>query len=247
MKISLVLSGGGSRGAFHLGVICALQKRNIQIAAISGSSIGAIIGVIIANGIGAKDILNLAKTNEFRKIFKFNYFKNGIFGGFYKFDENAQILHSLIKHQNLQDLQIPVFITCFDYLSAKKVVFSSGNALKIALGSCAIPPIFAPVKYQNYLLCDGGIVDNFPISPLLNLNHKILGVDLHPQKIYSHSPKIQLKRILRANLSPQAQYLSDKCDYLIFDERVDKFKIFSLKNFDEMFELGYENGLKIKI
>lgn len=246
MKISLVLSGGGSRGAFHLGVIYALQKRNIQIAAISGSSIGAIIGVIIANGIGAKDILSLAKTSEFKKIFKFNYFRNGIFGGFYKFDEDAQILHSLIKHQNLQDLQIPVFVTCFDYLSAKKIIFSSGNALKIALGSCAIPPVFAPVKYQNYLLCDGGIVDNFPLSPLLNLNHKILGVDLHPQ-IYSHSPKIQLKRILCANLSPQAQSLSDKCDYLICDERVDKFKIFSLKNFDEMFELGYENGLKIKI
>lgn len=234
-------------GVLFIWALYALQKRNIQIAAISGSSIGAIIGVIIANGIVAKDILSLAKTNEFRKIFKFNYFKNGIFGGFYKFDEDAQILHSLIKCEKLENLQIPVFITCFDYLSAKKIVFSSGNALKIALGSCAIPPIFAPMKYQNYILCDGGIVDNFPISPLLSLNHKILGIDLHPQQIYSHAPKIKLKRILCANLSPQAQYLSDKCDYLICDKRVDKFKIFSLRNFDEMFELGYENGLKIKI
>ena len=48
LKISLALSGGAARGAFHLGVIAALERNNVEIAAVSGTSIGAVLGVLLS-------------------------------------------------------------------------------------------------------------------------------------------------------------------------------------------------------
>ena len=74
MKLSLALSGGAARGAFHVGVIAALEKHNIAIAAVSGTSIGAVIAAGVGSGTSAFDMIRLFKSKAFRKVFCFNYF-----------------------------------------------------------------------------------------------------------------------------------------------------------------------------
>ena len=62
LKISLALSGGAARGAFHLGVIAALERNNVEIAAVSGTSIGAVIAVSVGSRVSAFDMLRLFIT-----------------------------------------------------------------------------------------------------------------------------------------------------------------------------------------
>lgn len=242
MEISLVLSGGGARGIFHLGVIKALIQKGFKIKAISGSSIGSVIASLIASGNEPEKIFELAKKPKFKEIFKFSYLKNGLFGGFYKFNENAEILKDFKIVDKIENMKMQIFITCLDLKTSKRVVFSSGDTLKICFGSCAIMPIFTPVIYNDFILSDGGFVNNFPISPLLELPYKIVGIDLHAQ---NESSEISLKKAIRASMSSQSEVLASKCDLLIATPKLNKFKIFSLKNFDEMYELGYQTALNL--
>jgi NTE family protein len=71
MKINLALSGGAFRGAFHLGFLEAIDGK-IEINAIAGSSIGALIGASYVCGVKPQKQLELLKSKAFKKVFKFN-------------------------------------------------------------------------------------------------------------------------------------------------------------------------------
>jgi len=77
LTVSLALSGGAARGAFHLGVIAAMERLGIEIGAISGTSIGSVIAVGIGSGVSAFDLLRLFQSKAFRAIFELNYCKGG--------------------------------------------------------------------------------------------------------------------------------------------------------------------------
>lgn len=238
MRVALVLGGGAARGAFHLGVIARLEELGVEICAISGVSVGAIIASSVASGLRAREILEIIKTKEFKKAIKFNYFNKS----FFKIDKKAKIIKILAPISNLEDMKIPVFITCVDLLSGKRVVFSSGKTIDICLGSSALLPLFSAISYENFLLADGGFVDNFPISPLVGLNEKILGIDLYAMSNLEKNTNWGLKRAMRMSLSSCSNSQSHLCDYLIAEPGVNKFKLFSFKELDECFKLGFETA-----
>lgn len=241
MRVSLVLGGGAARGAFHLGVIARLEELGVEICAISGVSIGAIIACSVASGLSAREILAILSSDEFRKVIKFNYFKKS----FFKIDKNAKIIQKLAPIERLENLKIPVFITCIDLLSGKKVVFSSGKSVDICLGSSALVPLFGAISYENYLLADGGFVDNFPIGSLALREEKILGVDLYAMSGLENV-KWGLKRAMRMSLSSYSNSQRHLCDYIIAEPLINKFKLFSFKELDECFKLGFEAVKKLE-
>jgi NTE family protein len=67
-KVGLVLSGGGSSGLCHIGVIKALEENNIPIDYITGTSIGSLIGAYYAAGYSPAEMEELVKTGFFQKI-----------------------------------------------------------------------------------------------------------------------------------------------------------------------------------
>ena len=166
LKISLALSGGAARGAFHLGVIAALERNNVEIAAVSGTSIGAVIAVSVGSRVSAFDMLRLFKSRAFRKVFQFNYFKKGIL----RINEKATILKEIAPIDRLEQMKIPTFVTCVDLPSGEIVRFNEGETIKLAIASSALIPIFRPIVYENYTLIDGGFMDNLPVEPLLGLS-----------------------------------------------------------------------------
>lgn len=242
MRVALVLGGGAARGAFHLGVIARLEELGVEICAISGVSIGAIVASSVASGLRAREILEIIKTKEFKKAIKFNYFNKS----FFKIDKKAKIIKILAPISNLEDMKIPIFITCVDLLSGKKVVFSSGKSIDICLGSSALVPLFPAVSYENFLLADGGFVDNFPIGPLVGLGEKILGIDLYAMSNLEKNTNWGLKRAMRMSLSSCSNSQSHLCDHLIAEPRINKFKLFSFNEFDECFNLGFEAAIGLE-
>lgn len=239
MKISLVLSGGAARGAFHLGVLQALDEFGIEIEAISGSSIGAIIGTSYACGVSPKQQLEIFCCDEFKKAFKFNYFNKGLFS----INKKVAILHELIPIKNLEDLKIPMHITTIDLISGRVISFDKGDAKSLCIASASLIPLFKPVAYEGYELVDGGIMDNLPLGVLQKYNYPIFGVDLHPmQQGFKNSMSGIIKRSMFLMWRASVEEKIKQCDLYISDDKLSDFSLFSFKKLQKLFDLGYERA-----
>lgn len=236
MDISLALSGGASRGAFHLGVLDKFDELGVSIRAMSGASIGSFVAVAYASGLSPKEILNIIKSKEFKKLFGLNF----TFKSFIKVDENSDIIQNFTKFKRLEDLLIPVIISATDLKSNEVIYFESGDVVKIVLGSCAIVPMFKAIEYDKYQLVDGCFVDNLPAKPLAKFGYPIVAVDLQPlEQIEKVGILSSTRRALQIALTPSKKKLQKNTIY-ITDEDLAKFSLFSFKKFDEMFEMGRE-------
>lgn len=241
LKCTVALSGGASRGPFHLGVLSYLDDIGIKIEKISGSSIGAIIGASYCAGVSPKEQLKIFSSKDFKKIFKFNYFKNGIFS----INEYSEILAELSNNtSNIKDLRIPLSVTAFDIKNGERIVFEEGELVKILLGTAALVPLFKPIKYKNYLLVDGGFVDNLPVTPLLKLELPVISVNLHPFVPYKNSTSTlkTFKRTIRNSFFYQSDNNHKTAQYQICSQDILNYPILSFKNFDQLYELGYETA-----
>ena len=159
-KVGLALGSGGVKGLAHIGVIKALLENDIPIDYIAGSSIGALIGAHFA---AEKDIKNT------EKIALETSWKNaivlldpGLRGGIIKGDKTEKLIKQWLNNHTFDSLKIPLTVIATDLLSGQEVDFSSGNLINALRASISVPPIFQPVKFQGYLLCDGGLTNPLP-------------------------------------------------------------------------------------
>lgn len=234
MQISLALSGGAARGAFHLGVLDKFDEIDIEVKAISGASIGAFIAVAYGSGVSPKETLSIIKSKEFKKTFKLNFNLKS----FVKIDENSDIVRKFTKINDLKDMPITVIISATDLNTNEVIYFSSGDTAKIVLGSCAIVPMFSPIKYDKYNLVDGCFVDNLPAKALQGFNYPIVAVDLQPLKPMKNVGVLSsTRRALEIALTPSREKLKEYSIY-ITDDDLSNYSFFSFKKFDEMFEMG---------
>ena len=171
-NISLVLSGGGARGIVHIGVIEELEKQGFNIHAIAGTSMGSVVGGIYAAGNLNKFkewILNLDKLDVF-KLIDFTLINSG----FVKGDKIFNELKKFIPEINIEDLNIDYFAIATDLTNRKEVVFNEGNLLKAIRASVSIPSVFTPVKKDQAILVDGGVINNIPINHAKRIDQDIL-------------------------------------------------------------------------
>ncbi len=160
--ISLVLSSGGARGLAHIGVIEELEKQGFEIKSIAGTSMGALIA-----GLYAMDklqeykewVLTLDKLDIFRLI-DFTFSSQGLIKG----DRIFKKMKTFIADKNIEDLKIPFTAVATDITNEKEVIFSKGSVYDAVRASIAIPTVFTPVKKENILLVDGGVLNPIPIS-----------------------------------------------------------------------------------
>ena len=180
-NVALVLSSGGSRGLAHIGVIHELVKQGFQITSVSGSSIGSVIGGLYAMG----------KLHEYTKwvstfnkmdvwgFMDFTLTTNGLLKGERVFDK----MKTFIPDMNIEDMPIPFAAVATDILHEKEVVFTKGSFYEAVRASVAIPAVFTPVKYNNTILVDGGILNPIPIEHVRRKNGDILiVVNLYGEK-----------------------------------------------------------------
>lgn len=239
LKISLALSGGAARGAFHLGVIAACERHGIEIGAISGTSIGAVIATGVGSGVSAFDMIRLFKSEAFRKVIGFNYFQKGLF----RIDEKASILREICPVSSLEEMRIPTFINCVDLHTGEIMRFEKGDAIKLAIASSALIPIFRPISYHKHLLIDGGFMDNLPISPLLDYAYPIVSVNLHPLHVKEkHTLISMIKRSLFLLFMASSSLQISKSDLYITDPKLSSFGLFTFSELMRCFELGYARG-----
>lgn len=201
-SVGLVMSGGGAKGAAHIGVIKALEENDIPIDYITGTSIGAIIGSLYAIGYTPDEMLELITSKEFgywqtgtvEEEYSY-YFRDPYptpeFGHFsIQFSDSLQvktnffprsIINPIQMNQafmalfspatakagwNFDNLFVPFRCVASDVFSKKAVVFKNGDLGDAVRASMSFPFVFQPIWKDSVPLFDGGIYDNFPVTPM---------------------------------------------------------------------------------
>ena len=235
-EVTLCLSGGAARGAYQLGVISVLQEQGIEIKAISGTSIGALIEASLACGKKAAYIFDVMRSREFRSVFKLRLG----YGYIFQLNHKAAVIDKLIDKECFEALSNPLHVAVCDVKDESPLYFESGDDLKeVVLASCSIAPLFNPVRLNGKVLVDGGLVDNFPVERLKKYKFPIIGINLHPKR--SKIPTT-IFGWLRSNIhiTWQSHYSVKKelCDIYLCNKELLECKIFSFADIDKAYEIG---------
>ncbi len=193
-RIGLALSGGGARGAAHVGVLKVLEEHRIPIDYIAGTSMGAIVGGLYASGLSAAELETIITTIDWTAAFSdfiprtersfrrkrdddLYLVKNkpGIRGLDLLFPPgllDGQKIDLLLKRHTLpvvgirdfDSLGIPFRCVAADLATGEPVVIDRGDLALALRASMSIPIVFAPREIDGRLLVDGGIVRNLPVE-----------------------------------------------------------------------------------
>ncbi len=193
----LVLSGGGARGIAHVGVLKVLEKMNVPVDMVIGTSMGAIVGGLFATGLSPDEIEKKILEVDWDDIFSDSprsleqsyrlrkesaEYAQGAEIGYYL--DQFHIPHGILAGQKLSlalneillpalttedfdRLAIPFRSVATDLVTGKRVDISSGNIVKAIMASMAIPGVFAPVEIGEQILVDGGVVANLAVETAL--------------------------------------------------------------------------------
>ena len=172
--VTLVLSGGGARGIAHIGVIEELERRGYEIASVAGTSMGALVGGVYADG--ALDpfrdwMLSLDKRKVFSLV-DFTWSRMGVVKG----DKFFNKMRDFIPDTPIEDLKIPYAAVAVDLINNKEVVFRKGSLFDAIRASVSIPSVLTPVKTTDGLLIDGGVMNNIPIDHVKRIPGDLLVV-----------------------------------------------------------------------
>ncbi|RFS16777.1 patatin-like phospholipase family protein [Emticicia sp. C21] len=242
MKIGLALSGGGSRGFAHLGVIKALEEVGLKPDMITGTSAGSIVGAMIAAGYTPDYIFEaIASAGIFSHIkFAFNRF------GLFKLEKLENLFLKYIPHNSFEQLRMPLTICATDLERGEAVYFKEGELIKPILASCCLPGIFEPIRFQGRTLIDGGIVDNLPIGPLEECCDFIIGVNIMPvnNNMAINSFKDVLMKSLFLSIRNNSGEKLRRCHLAIEPAEIYRYDGLNMSKAKEMFDLGYECTLR---
>ena len=184
-KVGLALGGGAARGIAHIGVLKAFEEEKIEITAISGTSVGALVASYYAFGQPIHQIMSIGSTLNLSKMMNFTWKKRG----FFSTDPIKLMIHRDLGDVNIEDARIPLAICTTDIETGEQIIFRHGNLANAVCASMAVPGLFVPVEIDGRTLVDGGLVENVPLSPLEKMGVGItVGVDLTHTKKYG-SPK----------------------------------------------------------
>jgi NTE family protein len=200
----LVLSGGGLLGISYIGLFKYLEEHNAvsQIKTITGCSAGAIFGSFLAVGYTSVELDKIIKKLNFKdylnitaeSIINFMRLK-GLESGKALIDFIKQCIKDKTDEENItfgqiqERFNINIRIGVTNLTTSKFEVFDSYSmpnlpVYKAINASIAIPFIFEPVIINNYVYCDGGLLDNLPIENIINLENTLHNIKLDVQELH---------------------------------------------------------------
>ncbi|MGR7813777.1 patatin-like phospholipase family protein [Lacinutrix undariae] len=245
MNIGLVLSGGGARGAAHIGVIKALEEHNITPTHISGTSSGAIIGALYAAGVDWVEMLHFFKNVSIFQTSRYARNKPG----FINSDKFYNDLKAYLPIDNFEALQKPLFITAANVIDGSLKIFNQGELIKPIIASASFPGVFTPTEIDGQFYIDGGTINNFPVEPLQKDCDRIIGVYVNSLKKISikdlkHSYSV-VERAYKIKIASEAMLKFQHCDMVISPEDILNYGTFDMTKIDAIFNLGYTTTLKL--
>lgn len=239
-RLGIVLSGGGSRGVAHIGVLRALLEQGIEPDCIAGTSAGAVIGALYAAGHPPETMLEF-----FREIEPFS-FSHAAFGkpGLLDSMKFAPDFRRYFPDDRFEALQRKLSVVATDLLSGEAAIFESGPLVLPLLASSSVPMVYSPTEIDGRWYGDGGIIDNFPVRLLRHRCEVILGVHVSPMREVTISELDTtlsvLDRALEVGMFSRSRENFELCDLVVLPQDLIHYRLFDTKHLAAIEATGYD-------
>ena len=203
-RIALVLSGGGAKGAAHIGVLQVLEEMRIPVDIVLGTSMGSYVAGMYALGYSAEEVTNKTLQMDWNKGYQDKVTRQdlslrkkvqadefqlqtdiGLSDGKVKLPEGmyqGQGMAALLREatsnlpelRSFNELPLPYRAIATDMETVQPVVLDRGNLALVMQASMSIPGALKPVEIDQKLLADGGIVNNLPIDIAIKMGADVI-------------------------------------------------------------------------
>lgn len=237
-KFGLSLSGGGARGILHIGVLEALNKHGLHPDIISGTSIGAIVGVLYAAGMEPLQILEFVKSNKMYKMIKWKVPSSGLLD----INKVLSVLQKYIPVDDFAALKIPFYCSVTNLNSGLSETKNSGKLFQWVLASASIPLVFEPQIIEGKTYVDGGLLNNLPVQCIRDQCRFLMGVNVNhngPEENIIGFRAIA-ERAFRLTMAKNVRESFAICDFVLNPPQTRLYSIFDFARANEIFRIGYE-------
>jgi NTE family protein len=161
-RLGLALGGGAARGFAHIGVIKALEARNVQVDLVAGTSAGSVVAALYASGMTGIAINKLALTMDEASIsdWAMPFRARGLLQGI----ALQNYLNTTLHDRPIEKMNKPLGIVATDLRTGQPILFQRGNTGVAVRASCSVPSIFEPVRIGGHEYVDGGLVSPVPAA-----------------------------------------------------------------------------------
>ncbi len=194
--VGISLGGGGAKGLAHISILEALDEMGVKVVAISGTSIGAIVGTLYASGLSGREIREAVDSLlTMPRSFQEAWAAKRTFGWleFFSLDlKRSHLFHvdplvsevqALLSVEQIEDLNIPMKIVAADFWNRTEVVLESGPIIPALRASFCLPGIFKPVTIGETVLVDGGCVNPVPFDLIRDQCDIVIAVDVLGKRV----------------------------------------------------------------
>lgn len=185
--VAVAFGGGGARGLAHIHVIEALDELGITPVAITGSSIGAIMGAGMAAGMRGAEIRDFTLStvgrprevmNRIWSLRPMRFSDVGFRIGQYNLERILKAFLPDLLPADFNELKIPLHVTATDFYGSSELLIGEGDLIQALAASAAIPAVFMPVRIGGRIMVDGGIFNPVPFEYLLDKADIVIGIDV---------------------------------------------------------------------
>jgi NTE family protein len=223
MKFGLALGGGGARGSAHIGVIMELERLGLRPDLVTGTSIGGLVGALVAAGLDSSEMDDVFRRMEFGRIYSLPGRKPALINN----TKLKKLMEETIGRVTFDELQIPLAMVTTDLVSREEVILDSGDVVSAVLATTAFPVVLPPVEREGRTLIDGGVLNNTPFDVARAMGTKdgeddffVLAVDLANSAPYGTEvpfppgSNFLIKLLTHAQREPIYQAVSTMADIL---------------------------------
>ena len=202
--VALVLSTGGARGLAHIGAIDELLERGYNIRSVAGTSMGALVGGMYAAG-RLEDFREWMLTVDRKRILSlldFSIGQNHIVKG----DRIIEAMKSVVPDVRIEDLEIPYCAIATDAVSGTEVVFTHGSLYEAIRASISLPLFFSPVRLDDKILIDGGLINPLPLNRVKRQKGDLLvAVNVSG---HDYRGQVELRKMIREQQNEKSRFMS---------------------------------------
>lgn len=253
-RIGLALGGGGARGFAHLGAVQALQELGLPLYCVAGTSIGSIVGAVIASN-GIDRAIEWAHKPDWLKLpslfLKLHVPKRALLSS----ERIGRFLCEMIAVKSFADLSMPFAAVATDLFSGETVVMRDGDVHSAIRASMAIPGIFEPVSRGGRLLVDGGLTNPVPVDVCRELGaERVIAININARaKCHTPPPISKLNLITILD-----QILTNVCDRTaketfvttrpdcVLNPTVADIMMLDFRGADKLIAIGYDCAMSHK-